>query len=173
MSDLSIIIDPGGIQGIRPGINIQVFPQDTPMDPQNRGTDADRLANSNLTTGGLGTLFDISWTSTLSESLYYPMSGLLNYTKQARVNGEPWEVVIYQLVEPFVEESVNRTRYKVPNTDVISEEVIDATTGLKRWVYWIALQGALEVQTQRTGSCFKCTFNFKEGTLLTASMEAT
>jgi len=170
-NDLSFVIDPGGVAGVRPGINLRVFPAGaTVADFQSYGTAAERLANSGLSSGGFENLYDFQFTCYLDREDFRKLKGLMLWNQNERLRGRPWEVIVYNFAEPFVETAILRSRFKVPGTNVISE--IDlGLNGLKEWEYWVALQGSLLMEYSQIGSKFEVALAFQEGTLLTADME--
>ncbi len=171
MNDLSIVIDPGGIDGIRPGVNVVTYPNgDVPINWQNISTSAERVANANLKMGGWDERLELSWSAALDYSDYSKIMALMSYNKQAKSMLKPWETVIYLLVEPYTELSDTRTRYKVPSTTVKSQE--DLGMGVYLWEYYVAAQGNLKVsEVKRKGKLYFLSFNFKEGTKLTSDEE--
>lgn len=172
MADLSLVIDPGGIAGIRPGINLLIEPSGNhPLESIEDGVNPERLANGNLSLGGFEERLEFECEAYLELGDYYKLKGLLNYMENARATGGPWEIVIYNLCDPFVEESASRSRFIVPSTSVISQELIAANPDIYRWVYWIAVQGGLSMDSVRVGDFYKVNLSFIEGTKLTSDME--
>jgi hypothetical protein len=170
MADLSLVIDPGGISGIRPGINLQVFPSgDSVADFQPYGTQAERLSNSALSSGGFENLYEFSTSFHLDKTEFNKLFSLLQWNQNERLNGRPWEVIIYNFVQPFTEMASSRSRYKVPGTSVITQTSLGL--GLFQWEYWVAIQGSVVANYVQVGSKYQVSMGFQEGTKLTASME--
>jgi hypothetical protein len=165
MADLSLIIDPGGIAGVRDGINTQVFPVnfDETREKPVRG----RTANSQLIVSSRGQFRDLTWRSLLSESEHRLVDSVVSFNIARVAQGFTSEVVIYDLFAPFSEQADNRTRFIVPGTSVI-EQVVGTTT---RWSYYVAMQGQLDTEWTKCGSGYWYDFNFVEGTFLSSSME--
>lgn len=171
VNDLSIVIDPGGIPGVRAGINLRVFPDGESVGEFGSiGTDAERLASSSLSSGGFDDVYEFNFSFLLDNEDFSKFYSLLLYNKNARKEGKSWEVVLYLLTEPFREISFSRTRFKVPSTSIL--EQVDIGNGLTRWVYFVALQGALSAEFTRVGNKYKVDAFFKEGTFLSSSMES-
>ena len=169
MADLAYIIDPGGIPGGRPGINLLVKPDgNEPLTWPSLGPDSLRLPNSNLSAGGFNELMEFSWSSTLDAESYAKLRGLNSAILAAKSQLQQWEVVIYNLVEPFYELSQARTRFAVPGTPI---EQTAAGNGWINWKYWIAVQGSLTVEPRQAGSLYQVNFEFTEGLKLVPSME--
>lgn len=168
---LSYIIDPGGIAGIRPGINLRVFPSGNQPHTAVYTPDVrSRTANSNLVIGEYNDLQDFETTFSLTGTDFAKMMSLDTYTKRRfnqRLNSE---IVVYNLVQPYSEIAATRTRFKVPATDVI--ESVSLGSGLFRLTYWVAIQGTFQWSYVQKGSIYECQFKFQEGTQLTASMES-
>jgi hypothetical protein len=171
MNDLSIVVDPGGIDGVRPGINVVTYPNgDVPVNWSNLSTSTERLANGNLKMGGWDERLELSWSAALNATEYNKIMALMTYNKQAKSMLKPWETVIYILVEPYTEISENRTRYKVPDTTVKTQQDLGLNKYL--WEYYVAVQGNLRVsEVKRKGKLYFLNFSFKEGTKLTSDME--
>lgn len=170
-NDLSIIIDPGGVDGIRPGINVKVYPDgSTPLSYGSTSSGSERVANANLKKGGFNERLEFNWNSTVIESQYKKIMALNSFNIKAKAALEPWEVVLYNLADTYSEISEFRTRYKVPDTTVIQQ--VDLGMNLYLWEYYVAIQGALSISDiQRKGKLYRLTFNFKEGTKLLKDME--
>ena len=168
MSRLSLIIDPGGIAGVRTGINLRVYPAgESVAQFQEVGTPSERLANSGLSSGGFEDRYEFTTSFYLEGAEWIKFKSLLNWNKNRRLNGQPWETVIYNLVEPFSEIRATRSRMIVPSTAVIS--TTDVGNGLFEYVYWIAIQGAISANYVQVGRMFKVDMVFQEGTFLSAS----
>jgi hypothetical protein len=169
--DLSIIIDPGGNAGVREGINLRVFPSgDSPLTFTDTGMEVERIGSGTLASGGFEEFQNFDFQFFMSTQDYFKLRGLNSFNRKRRQGNKSWETVIYNLVTPFVEESAARTRFKVPGTDVILQEGID--NGLYRWIYWVALQGHLNMNFTQRGILWLVNANFTEGTILTSDMEA-
>lgn len=166
---LSLIIDPGGIEGVREGINLRIYPNSQPPLEFMQEFDTTRTGGGVLSSGGFGEFMDFSFTAYVSNEEYLKLMSLYRFNKERRKNNQSWETVVYNLVTPYSEESVSRSRYKVPGTDVISSESL--SEGLTRYVYWVALQGLLDMSFQQRGSLWLGSFQFSEGTRLTSDME--
>jgi len=168
-TDLSLIIDPGGTTE-RPGINLQVFPSgDEPILNTFEGA-VQRTASGALLAGGFSDIIEFSIDTVLTASDYRALNALLTWSQQAKKTLQAFEVVIYNLIEPYSELGTARTRYLVPGTAVLDQEELQ--TGYYRWTYWIALQGLLYFDSvQQVGGCYQCTLSFQEGTKLTQAAE--
>jgi len=166
-TDLSLVLDPGGIPGVRPGINLQVFPASDPISLEWGGT-VSRLGNSNLSSAGIEERYEFTTKFFLKGLDFYKFRSLLAFNEQAKVNGDPFEIVIYNLYEPYSEISPVRTRFIVPGTSPIEEEPMGSTI---RWTYWVALQGHIQANTALKGNFQEIEMTFTEGTKLTAAME--
>lgn len=165
-NDLSLIIDPGGISGIREGINLRVYPSGSnPGQFQPVGPDAERLSNSGLSAGGFDYLYEFETTVHLKPDEFQKLRSLLAWNENRRIQNQPWEVVIYNLVEPFSEISQTQTRLKVPDTNILKQ--VPESFGLTYYEYWVAIQGALRATYTQEGECWKVELTFKEGTRLT------
>jgi hypothetical protein len=170
MSDLSLVIDPGGQPGIRPGINLRVFPAgDAPAQFQQVGVEPERLSNSGLSSGGFEDLYDFTTEFYLDGPEFNQFMGLMAFLKNRRTQNLPWEVVVYNLVTPFTEMAASRTRFKVPSTAVIEQVALG--NGLSRFTYWVAVQGAITANWSQIGSKYQVDMRFQEGTFLSAGME--
>lgn len=167
-TDLSIIIDPGGIPDIRPGINLQVFPSGSTPLQRDSETLPTLTANQALAFGGFDDIQQFTFEAYLTATQFNSVQSLDSYNKSAKRSGDPFEVVIYNLVEPYTETVANRTRFKVPGTDILEETDLGTLT---KFTYWIALQGYLGVNWEQYGILYKTTFTFLEGTRLTSAME--
>ena len=170
MADLSYIIDPGGVPGGRPGINVQVFASgNEPTTWQPLGPDTERLVNANLSAGGFNELMEFSWTSVVNESVYNKLRALSTAIQTAKSASQQWEVVVYNLAEQFNEISnTGRSRFRVPTTPI---EQTSLGSGWIQWKYWVAVQGNLIIQPRRVGSLYEVNFEFQEGLKLVPSME--
>lgn len=169
-TDLSIIVDPGGIPGVRPGINLQVFPSgETIGDFGPTGTQAERLASGSLSSGGFKKLIEFSTSFYLTGGDFDRFYSLMQFNQNARELGQPWETVLYLLNQPFSEIGSQRTRFKVPGTDII--RAVTFGSGLIHFTYWVAVQGALVMNYQQEGEFFNCAITFQEGTFLSSDME--
>lgn len=167
---LSLIIDPGGIPGGRPGINLRVYPSgEVPIKSEYRQESVGRTANAKLVQGGLGDLQDFSCTFHLAGPEFQSLYGLDIATKTGNRQRTNSEIVVYNLVQPFTEIVTARTRYKVPGTSLI--ESVSLGGGYTRFSYWIAIQGTFEWTYKQKGSLYECEFKFTEGTKLTSTME--
>lgn len=170
MADLSYIIDPAG-DASRPGINLQVFPSgETPLDNDGVDLATTRLANNELAAGDFNFRYEFDFDTVLTLQNYGKLEGLIKLLR-SRVNSlGQWEVVLYNLAEPFSEISTSRSRYMVPGTTVITQENLG--DGMYYWEYWVAIQGALSIRNKkRYGAHYETTLEFTEGTLLTSTME--
>ncbi len=170
-NDLSFIIDPGGIPGVREEINLQVFPssEDIPQF-QPYGSEGQRLSNDSLSSGGTKNLYEFQTTVTLEREEFTKLQSLLLWNQNRRQQNLPWEVVIYNLVQPFVEVAPSRSRLIIPETTVIDDE--DLGLGLKRWEYWVAIQGSLVGSFQQVGTLYIASLAFREGTFLGSDLES-
>lgn len=170
MTDLSIIIDPAGIPDIRDGINLQVFPSgDIPLVWERKGIEPRRSANERLIAKSWRTQLNFSTSFLLEAEQYADLQSLVDFNNTSASQLGQFETVIYNLVEPFTELSPTRTRFKVPDTDVISQ--IAKGEGLFRWTYWVATQGNIQIETQQKGCKYAINMIFTEGTRLLAEME--
>lgn len=166
-NELSLIIDPGGVPGLRPGINLRVFPAgESPGQYQSVGVEAERLSNSGLSSGGFEDLYTINTEFYLDGAEFSSFMSLMRFNKNRRTAGLSWETVVYDLVTPFTEFSASRTRLIVPGTSVIEQVALG--NGLFRWTYWVALQGAIAAEWSQVGNKYRVSFNFQEGTFLAA-----
>lgn len=169
-TDLSLVLDPGGIEGVREGINLRVYPSgDSIGNFQPVGIQAERLANGSLSSGGFGNLYEFSTSFYLTGEDFDKLYSLLAYNQNARELGQPWEIVIYNLVRPFTEISSSRTRFMVPGTSVIRE--VSMGNGLTSFTYWVALQGAMVANWVQQGEYFEVAMSFQEGTKLGSEIE--
>lgn len=168
-TDLSLIIDPGGTTE-RPGINLQIFPSgQAPIDESFEGG-ASRTASGALLAGGFADITEFSIEIVLEAADYRKLNALLTWSQQSKQTLNPFEIVIYNLIEPYTELGTTRTRYLVPGTTILDQ--IELSTGYYQWTYWVALQGLLYFDSvQQVGPCYKCVLNFQEGTKLTQAME--
>lgn len=168
-TDLSLIIDPGGAVD-RPGINLQIFPSgQAPIDESFEGA-VGRTAAGALLAGGFSDITEFSIETVLAASDFRTLNALLTWSQQAKRTLTPFEIVIYNLIQPYDELGATRTRYLVPGTTVIAQTELQ--TGYYQWTYWVALQGLLYFDSvQQVGNCYQCTLSFQEGTKLTQSME--
>jgi hypothetical protein len=81
-----------------------------------------------------------------------------------------WEILIYNLAKPYSEVALTRSRYIVPGTPVINQ--IDVGNSYFRWVYWVAVQGELQInKATQKGVFFECDLSFFESTKLTSDLE--
>jgi hypothetical protein len=172
-TDLSFIIDPGGLPGVRPGINLQVFPDgNVPLTLNTSESDSSsRSANGRLLSGGYSEFYSFSFEAMVTAAEYQKLKALYRWSLSRREQSLSFEIVIYQLAEPFTELSATRTRYKVPGTNVISQVALDGSPVVYEWCYWIALQGMLKVTGEQVGECYRCKFDFVEGSKLLSSQE--
>lgn len=171
MADLSLVIDPGGVAGVRDGINLQVFPSgSTPLKWQTKGVPVRRTANERLVASSWKTQLDFSTDFFLGAEDYADLQSLIDYNRAAASELGEFEVVVYNLVEPFSEIAEARTRFMVPGTSVISQIAFGGS--LYRWTYWVAVQGNIEITTEQHGSFYQVSMEFTEGTRLTSAMEA-
>lgn len=157
---LSLVIDPTGI-------NLRVFPDgDTPIVLARPDTNNQRSANGFLIAGGQPQYYDFSTRFLLLDDLEFEsLYGLYSQKWALRSKGLPFETVIYNLAEPFVEIASVRSRRIVPGTSVIDATPIGSLT---RFTYWIALQGVFDLEWVQTGKGTEVTFTFVEGTKLLA-----
>jgi hypothetical protein len=170
MSALSYIIDPGGAYD-RPGINLQVFPDgDNALGAESLGINFQRLANNELAPADYDFRYKFSFDATMDSLKFHKLNGLLNLLQENANNLGQWEVVLYNLAEPFSEIGQSRSRYKVPSTAVITQE--DLGDGFYFWQYWVAIQGSLKItKSQKYGGHFKVNLQFSEGTFLGSNLE--
>lgn len=169
-NDLSLILDPGGIPSVREGINLRVYPSgDSLPEFQPFGTQATRLSNNSLSSGGFDNRYEFSTEVTLDLTDFNKLFSLLQWNQNQRNLNRPWETVVYNLVQPFTEISAQRTRFKVPGTSILEEQPL--SFGLKRWTYWVAIQGSLVGTYTQVGSLYLVGLAFQEGTFLSSSME--
>jgi len=169
MADLSIVLDPGGVPGGRPGINLPVYPSgQEPIRWSSLGPDIQRLSNANLSAGGFSELMEFGWTATLEEADYNKLKALIVAIQQTKSQLKQWEVVIYNLTEPFVELGLARSRFRVPGTTI---DTIDMGNGWLQYSYYLALQGSLSITPRRVGAYYVCDFEFVEGLKLTKEIE--
>lgn len=168
-TDLSLIIDPAGTIE-RPGINLQVFPSGgAPIDEGFEGA-VGRTASGALLAGGFADITEFSIETVLEAADYRKLNALLTWSQQSKQTLNPFEIVIYNLIEPYNELGAARSRYLVPGTVVLDQ--IELQTNYFQWTYWVALQGLLYFDSvQQIGACYKCTLSFQEGTKLTSAME--
>lgn len=171
MTTLSYIIDPGGDSN-RPGINLQVFPSgDNPLEIEDQGLEVTRLANNELAPADFDFRYELAFETVISTLNYKRLSAVLHKLQNRVGELGQWEIVLYNLAEPFSEFAPARTRYMVPGTTVITQQ--DMGNGEFYWEYWVAIQGSLIVTEKRQyGAHQKLTLEFTEGTLLTAGMES-
>jgi hypothetical protein len=168
--DLSLVIDPAGVPGVRPGINLQVFPSgDSIGDFGPVGTQAERLASGSLSSGGFKQLYEFSTSFYLNGEDFDKLYSLMAFNQNARELGRPWEIVIYNLVRPFSEIRASRSRFKVPGTDVIRS--VTFGSGLMEFTYWVCVQGSMVMNWQQEGSFYNCAISFQEGTFLGSELE--
>lgn len=170
-NDLSVVIDPGGIDGVRPGINEITYPDgDTPINWKNIGTKGERIANASLKAGGFDERLVFNWSATVDQNQYDRILALISYNEKAKAALKPWQVVVYNLAQPYTEISESRNRYKVPSTSIL--EQTDLGNNMYLWKYYIALQGSLYLSNiKRLGKLYNLTFDFVEGIKLTKEME--
>ena len=168
-TDLSIIIDPGGTPP-RPGINLQVFPSGAqPLQPVISNPPS-RTSSAALLAGGYADIQEFSFDATLEYQDFMRLKAVLDWQDQSRRDLTPFEVLIYNLTEPFSELTTSRTRFIVPGTSIISQE--DYGGGYFNFIYWVALQGVLVLEkSDQKGQCFEVTLSFFEGTKLLSSDE--
>lgn len=170
MADLSLVLDPGGIAGVRDGINLQVFPSgNTPLSWQVKGVAPRRTANEKLVASSWKTQLDFSTQFHLNAEQYASLQALIDYNNTAASELGQFETVIYNLVEPFAEIAETRSRYIVPGTSVISQTA--AGGSLFRWVYWVAVQGNIQITTEQEGCFYRVDMDFTEGTRLSSALE--
>jgi len=156
---LSLVIDPTGI-------NLRVFPDgDTPIRLARPDFNNQRSANGTLIVGGQPEYYDFECDFFLQGSDFEQLRGLYSQKWALRSKGLPFETVIYNLAEPFSEIATARSRRIVPGTQVISTQTVG---NLTRFTYWIALQGVWDIEWVLAGDAYQVTFNFVEGTKLTA-----
>lgn len=163
---LSIVIDPGGEASVRDGLNIQVFPES--MEETREKLVQSRTANSALVISSRGALIDLEWTSLLTQEEFDKVDSLVDYNVTRAAQGFTTELVIYNLFQPYSEIAAIRSRMIVPGTPVIAADSLGTVT---RFKYFVAMQGTLETEWERTGDCFLVNFTFTEGTRLTSDME--
>lgn len=168
MADKNIVIDPGGIEGIREGINLQVFPNEYKEGILD--TSFSRTANAELIVGGLKERYELTFRALVEPSDFRKLRSLISYNIQARSESKTYEVVIYNFFEEFTETAAARTRFRVPGTTDI-EAIGPDSIGLTQFSYWVAMQGYLEMSYERSGACQMVTFTFREGTFLTSGLE--
>lgn len=170
MERLSLVIDPGGTPN-RPGLNLRVFPSgDKPLKVTSQEWNVERTANKSIILGSLPAVYDFECQVSLKTHDYSRLRGLVDLLSSEASQYRSPEVVIYNLAEPFTEVSLERTRYRVPGTTNVWNEVLSG--GYIRRVYWVALQGVLQLETDgQQGDIWECQLTFTEGTKLTRSME--
>jgi len=169
-TELSLIIDPGGIAGVRDGINLQVFPSgEIPLKSTDSQISLQRTANNSLLANTTRPVLNFETQFVLNQVDFNSLKGLYEYNMNASAGLNPFETVIYNLTEPFSEIAIARTRYRVPATGNI--EGIVGTYATK-FTYWVALQGVFNINWTQKGALFEVDFRFEEGTKLTSSMEA-
>lgn len=168
-TELSLIIDPAGIAGMRDGINLQVFPSgENPLIATDSEISLQRTANNSLLANSTRPVINFDTRFVLEQPDFNSLKGLYDYNMNASAGLNPFEIVIYNLVEPFSEIATARTRYRVPDTSNIEEIVGTYAT---KFTYWVALQGVFNMDWRQVGRLFEVNFSFKEGTKLTSSME--
>lgn len=169
-TDLSLIIDPGGT-GDRPGINLRVYPAgEQPLEYAGSSDTLRRTTNRNLAAGGYDDLQNFSFEIVLSTPDFIALNGLLNWSQQQKAKRSDWEIVLYNLAEPYSELALTRNRFKVPGTPLIDQQSIGGN--YFNFTYWIAIQGSLQLTSkQQTGDMWRLSLTFEEGTKLTATME--
>lgn len=159
MSDLRIILDPGGSEG-REGFNITVYPNGTTPLIVEQSSSLERKINAGLIATSFPDRLKYTWTSIVPNPVdRRKLQALDNWIREAQMTGREWEIVIYQLAEPYSEAGPNKTRYQVPGTDDL-----DQIEGFDGITYWIALQGFLTLTKE---SFYSYRFTFQEGTKLT------
>ncbi|CBA17748.1 virion structural protein [Acaryochloris phage A-HIS1] len=169
MADRSIIIDPGGVATLREGINLQTFPIE--YEEMTLDVSLERTANAQLVSSAFAERFEIEWKALVTQEEFRNLRTLISWNTAQRSENRTFETVIYNLFEPFAETVPARTRFIVPSTPII-EQVGPDSVGNTKFVYWIALQGNLNIEYERFGSCQEVTFTFSEGTFLSSSLEA-
>jgi|694.fasta_scaffold119887_3 hypothetical protein len=158
MADLRIILDPGGSEG-REGFNIAVYPNGTTPLTVEQSSGLERKINGGLIATGFPDRLKYSWTSLVPDPAdRRRLQALENWIKEAQMNRAQWEIVIYQLAEPYSEPGPNKTRYQVPGTTDLAQ--VDGFNGI---TYWIALQGFLTFAKE---NFYTYRFTFQEGTKL-------
>lgn len=168
-TDLSLVIDPGGIAGVRDGINLQVFPcGDEPLQWRTKGVAPRRTANSRLVASSWPSFLEFETEFALDATQLARLQALVDFNVNSASQLSTFEVVVYNLVEPFSELAPARTRFKVPGTNVITTESFGSLT---RYTYWVAIQGNIQITYRQQGTLFLVSLDFTEGTRLTASME--
>lgn len=163
---LSIIIDPAGIPGVRPGINLQVFPESDPLSVQPSENTLTRTANGNLETGGYADIQNWNISFRLGYADFHRLLALYHFQEKSRARVQPFETVFYNLFQPYSEFGNIRSRYRVPGTENLVEEVISASPPVRHYVYWIAVQGYFNLSYRQEGVTYICNLNFTEGTRL-------
>jgi hypothetical protein len=168
-TDLSLVIDPGGSLD-RPGINLQVFPSgSSPIDQSFEGA-VGRSGAGALVAGGFADITEFTINTVLTASDYRALNALLTWSQQSKKSLNPFEIVVYNLIEPYSELGATRSRYLVPGTIVLDQTELQ--TDYYQWTYWVALQGLLYFDSvTQMGACYQCQLSFQEGTKLTQSME--
>jgi hypothetical protein len=170
-TELSFIIDPGG-DASRPGLNLQVFPSgEDPLGDDGLAISTTRAANNELVPGDFDFRYTFEFDCVLTVENYGKLEALLRLLKR-RVNqlGQ-WEIVLYNLAQPFSENAQSRSRYIVPGTSLISQE--DMGSGWFFFEYWVAIQGNLSITSKRRrGGHYEISLAFEEGTFLSQAMEA-
>lgn len=165
MTDLAVLIDPTGI-------NLPTYPAgEAPISYNASSATPNRTASGVIAAASLGDIQELSWECYINEAEFALAKSLNMKIEEAQRTFNNFEVVIYNLTEPFSEIGAARTRYKIPGTDIITQE--DLGGGNYLWTYWIASQGLLTMtNVERMGELYKIKYDFYEGTKLTASMEA-
>lgn len=167
-NDLSIIIDPGGVIGVRDGINIQAFIT-APITLRPDPLSIRRTSNGNLLAKTSTRKYNFTTEFYLDQPEYLALRALYEYSLIQSSNAQPFEIVVYMLAEPFSEIVPERTRYMVPGTSVVN--TTDMTNGLFEITYYIAVQGAFNMASEREGTKYKINFTFDEGFKLTSDLE--
>lgn len=163
----SYVIDPGGIPGFKLPTNVLLRPNSNPT-YRSQSTENLTTYGSIYLAGVDRIIIDIP--AFLTETDFYKLRALDTYISNAKENNTPYEIVVYDLYMPYTEESVERSRYAVPDTSIV-EIPLD---GLSRYVYYTALQGVINIKKdtiRRVGSHYFFTLVFTEGTILYASNE--
>jgi hypothetical protein len=170
VSDLSLIIDPGGT-GDRPGINLQVFPSGSePLNSRFNVGEPTYTTNRQIAAKGFDDKQDFTFSVKLELSDYYKLESLVHWSAAQKDARSDWEILIYNLAKPYSEVALTRSRYIVPGTPVINQ--IDVGNSYFRWVYWVAVQGELQInKATQKGVFFECDLSFYESTKLTSDLE--
>jgi len=154
---------------VRDGINLQVFPSgENPLNSTDSDIAIQRTANNSLLANTTRPVINFNTKFVLEQPDFNSLKGLYDYNMNASAGLSPFEIVIYNLVEPYSEIATARTRYRVPDTDNIEEIVGTYAT---KFTYWVALQGVFNINWEQKGRLFVVDFRFEEGTKLTSSME--